>query len=613
MPSSFKDFIRQLKEQADIVEIVGETVELRRAGKDYKGRCPFHQEKTPSFTVSQDKGTYHCYGCGASGSVIDFVMNTERLPFREAVEVLARRLGMELPAEKPGDRAARAEEDRRRQAVFDANDAALAFFRRALAENRHPAANAYLPRRGITPQLVERFEIGAAPDSWTALADHLRKIGFSDELLLEAGLCARSESGRVYDRFRNRLIFPIRDAHGRLCGFGGRTLSDDPKTPKYLNSSETAVYKKSQILYALHIARHDIEAVGYSILCEGYMDVVIAHAHGFPQAVASLGTALTPQQANLLRRHARKTFFLYDGDAAGQKNMMSGGVHLLAEAMDVRVIQLPTEHDPDSFLREQGPDALRAKLDGAPEYFDYAMAQTERTVEKDTLAGQAEFVERLAPMLLALAKNEAMYLAAVARVSQKLNGLPRPAVDSILARVRRGERAATATAPSAGTAAGRPGQDMLEQGLLKVMLESPPALDHVRAHLQPEWLHDRHLLPWIEYLHDNVGEARSLIDELEVSGEFPADRGPLYATLSLDLPLGDGLEAACEILDRLHERHLLNLSKRLIASLGDLANDEEKQRQLLKVLSEENRQRVLRLGANRRAGLYQPGSIRSGL
>ena len=375
MPRSIKDIARQVKDQADIVAIVGRHVPLKKAGTSYRACCPFHKEKTPSFHVVPAKGIFHCFGCGAGGSAIDFVMRTERMEFMEALRLLAGELGIEIPAPGgPQDEEARDAAEKHRRSLQSAMEFALDWFRGNLTSRRNAVAADYLEQRGIAPEIAEAFQLGAALDGWAHLADAARAKGFSEELLTEADLCIRHEQrGTVYDRFRHRLIFPIFDHRGRPIAFGGRQLADDPTSGKYINSAETSLYKKGRTLYALNVAQKAISDSGHAILTEGYMDTVMAHQFGFPQAVASLGTALTPEQARLLKRYANRVYFLYDGDAAGQKAMLRAGESLLGAGFDARVIILPAEDDPDTFLRREGPEALRGKFENAREYFDFAL------------------------------------------------------------------------------------------------------------------------------------------------------------------------------------------------------------------------------------------------
>ncbi len=620
MGNDLREIIRQIKNQADIVEVIGRRVALKRAGTRYKGCCPFHEEKTPSFTVTPSRGMFHCFGCGVGGSVIDFLMKADRLEFMEAVERLADELDIELPRTgfaTPEDRKQRQDLQQR---LYTANEAALAWFRDNLLKERYPPANAYLPERGIEPELSERFLLGAAPKSWDSLKKHLLRLGFEESTLVDAGLCVRSERGRVYDRFRDRLIFPIRDTNGKTAGFGGRLLSKEEGVAKYFNSAETEIYKKSRILYALDIAQKEILQSGYAILCEGYMDVLMAHAHGFRQAVASLGTALTEDQARLLKRFTQKAFFLYDGDPAGVKAMLKGGEPLLRAGFDVRVILLPEEDDPDTFLRREGPDALRKKMDGADEFFDFALQRHAESLDLRTLAGQAELVERLGPVLLSFT-NEVMREGAIARLLRRLGNLPRVALDQILEQKSKQDRRAEKRdsekeeTPQQPTPAGphAPAYDALERNLLKIMLESAEALEIIRAGLHYDWVNDERLQMWIFYFYDHHDYVQTLIDEMEAEGDYPGDYRILTSVLAWDSPMGEPEEAAKELLRRLQERYQLGLTRKWLSMIDEKILEGEDAARILAAYHHEHQTRLKQSGRYLRTKDFATRSGRSAL
>jgi DNA primase len=391
--------------------------------------------------------------------------------------------------------------------------------------------------------------------------------------------------------------------NGRICGFGGRQLTKDDKSPKYLNSAETILYKKSHILYALNLAKDRVHETGYAILCEGYMDVVMAHAYGFDQAVASLGTALTREQARLLKRFANKTYFLYDGDSAGQKAMLRGGEPLLESGFDVRVLPLPAEDDPDTFLRREGADALKAKLNEADEFFDFALKSHSQTLDLQSLAGQAELVERLSPILVAM-RNDVMREGAILRLLKRLGGLPREAINQILDRKKKdaarrsGESREGLPEEAAQTPEirGAPPLDSLERNLLKVMLESSDALNMIRMHLHFDWIADDRLADWIFFLNDHHEYVQTLLDDVEVSGDYPGDQRILTSIMAWDHPLGDPVETAGELLRRLHERHQLSLTRQLLNMIDEKQVQGEAADRLLMALHHENRTRIEQAG-----------------
>jgi DNA primase len=342
------DWVERVRAASDILEIIGQTVMLKRAGRNWVGLCPFHGEKTPSFSVNPERQFYHCFGCKAGGDVFKFVQETDKVGFLEAVELLSRRAGIPIPERRPGERGQRA-------GLLDALEAAAAAYEQWLADpERGAAARAYLERRGITRDAQRTFRLGLAPAGWDNLAARLRS-GFAEEMLVQAGLVARRDTGRgVYDRFRDRLIVPLVATGGTVVGFGARALGDEQ--PKYLNSPETAVYRKGSFLFALEQARRTLSPDGEAILVEGYFDVIALHQAGLANVVATSGTALTTDHARLLRRLVGRVVLTFDGDAAGREATMRSLGVLLAEGLDPLVVELPVGEDPDTFIRAHGLD-----------------------------------------------------------------------------------------------------------------------------------------------------------------------------------------------------------------------------------------------------------------
>ena len=338
--------IAEIKSKLPAVDVVGETVALKRAGTIYKGLCPFHGEKTPSFIVTPDRETWHCFGCGEHGDIFTFVMRRDGLDFREALERLAEKAGVEL-----SERTAR--EDRRRKRLRGRARGGHRVVPRGAAtrRTRRRRARAYLVERGFTEDTLERFGIGYAPNTWEALSKRLRSKGFSDAELTDAGLASPSTRGGVYDRFRGRIIIPIRDASGRAIGLGGRIMPG-AEGPKYLNSPATALFDKSRTLYGIDLAKGSIRKEKLAVIVEGYTDVMAAHQAGFTNVVASLGTALTAGQVELANRYADGVALAYDVDLAGEAATQRGLLEELGPVVSkVRVIRIPAGKDPDEFIR----------------------------------------------------------------------------------------------------------------------------------------------------------------------------------------------------------------------------------------------------------------------
>ena len=369
-----EEILEKIKSQNDIVDVISERVRLKKSGRNFTGLCPFHNEKTPSFSVSQEKQIYKCFGCGEAGNVISFVMKEKNLPFIEAVKYLANRANIPLEiGNKENNKLSQ-----KKDLLYRVNVEAAKFFFSNLMNNQQ--AKEYFLNRGIKESTIKKFGLGYANDSWNNLMFHLRRKGINDNLLEEAGLISvNKEKGRKYDRFRNRVMFPVFDYQGRVIGFGGRVL-DDSK-PKYLNSPETLVFQKGTNLYGLNFAlKHNISE-RYFIIVEGYMDLISLHQYGITNVVASLGTALTINQARLLKRYADKVIISYDADMAGQMATLRGLEILRTAGFDVRVLNIPQGKDPDEYVRSNGKEAFLKLINSAEPLIDYRMKKAEEGID----------------------------------------------------------------------------------------------------------------------------------------------------------------------------------------------------------------------------------------
>ncbi|HBC93410.1 MAG TPA: DNA primase [Pelotomaculum sp.] len=390
-----EDIVEAVRQRSDIVEVVSRYVQLKKKGKNHTGSCPFHNERTPSFTVTPEKQIFYCFGCGAGGDVFKFLMLKENLNFQEAVTVLAQQVGIAIPtSESP----AQQQKERRLSLFREANKLARDYFRQIL-KTHGAAANArkYLARREVTPELQEEFQLGFALPEWDSLLGFLERKGLTPEQAAEVGLAVKTEAGRYYDRFRNRLIFPIWDATGQVAGFGGRVLDDS--LPKYLNTPETLFFSKGRLLYGLHLARAAIREKGYVVVMEGYMDVVTAHQHGIKNAVASMGTALTQDHGRLLTHYSRDVVIAYDADAAGEA-ATARSLELLEElGCQVRVLRLPDGKDPDEFLKKHSLQIWETLVTGAPLLFQYKLEQAAGARPLKTPADKLEVLRQVFPSL----------------------------------------------------------------------------------------------------------------------------------------------------------------------------------------------------------------------
>ena len=386
-------FAERVKQQADIVRVIGEYVRLKKSGANFTGLCPFHQEKTPSFAVHPVKQIYHCFGCGAGGDVFKFVMEMEKSPFPEAIRTVAEKCDIAIP--KPRERSPEERrENQQRSALVEMHRETAAFFARALHDSPEgKVAAAYLEDRGLDREATKRFGLGFAPSSGDALLRFLKQK-YPEKLLDVSGLISRDQSGRAYDRFRRRIMFPITNESGKVIAFGGRAMGDD--TPKYMNSPETPIYTKSTVLYHLDRAKEALRQSDFAVLVEGYMDAIAVARAGIANVVASCGTSLAEPQIKLLGRFTRRVIVNYDPDTAGQAATERSISLLLESEFDVRVLALPGKADPDKFLKEQGVDAYRNLLAQSPPYLDYLIARA-RQMDRTTAAGKVAALNFLMP------------------------------------------------------------------------------------------------------------------------------------------------------------------------------------------------------------------------
>ncbi|MEA4934425.1 MAG: DNA primase, partial [Lawsonibacter sp.] len=388
-------FLDELIARTDIVDLVSESVRLTKKGNSYWGCCPFHSEKTPSFHVVPDRQLYKCFGCGKGGGAINFVMELENLSFRDAVTVLAKRAGMAVPDDAGG---ASPDMRERRDKLLEINKQAARAFHRWLYTPEGAQGLAYLQRRGLVNGTLTSFGLGFAPDSWDTLIRELGQQGYDKRDLLDAGLAVSNKDGRIYDRFRNRVMFPIIDIRGSVIGFGGRVMDDS--TPKYLNSPDTPVYNKSRNVFALNIAKKSKS--GRVILTEGYMDTISLHQAGFDSAVASLGTALTEEHAQLLGRYFKESIVAYDGDGAGVAAAQRAIPLLEKAGLKVKVLRVTGAKDPDEFIKAYGRDAFAKLLDQSENQVDYRLAQIQKNYNLADDAQKVTFLQEAAKLLASL-------------------------------------------------------------------------------------------------------------------------------------------------------------------------------------------------------------------
>lgn len=479
-----RQVLDEIRARVDIVDLIGSYITLKRAGTGYKALCPFHREKSPSFTVHPARQIYHCFGCGAGGDIFKFVMQHESVEFMDAVRLLAQRAGVDLQFSE----AERGEETRK-DLLYKAHEEAARFYQDVLL--KHPsaeAARAYLKERQLGPEVVEQFGLGYAPGGFDVMERFADKRGFSLDMLETAGFIAKNEQGRRYDRFRERLMFPIRDLSGRIIAFSGRILTKDDRAAKYLNSPETPLFRKSRTLFAMDRARKPIIESRTCLLCEGQIDVIRCHIAGFTNAVAALGTALTEEHAALIKRHADRVVLVMDADTAGQNSAMRSAEIFLGAELSVEVAPLPVGEDPDSLITKRGADAFRAVLDKTRSVVDF---QVDVLSTRENIKQEAG-VRRVASAVLETIRRSASEVQRthmLRELSARL-GLPEHALREDLRRTAPSTRfqpASDSPAPNPQPLAPPPPE---ERELIWLLLHHPETSELVQRYVNPDHLMD---------------------------------------------------------------------------------------------------------------------------
>ena len=544
------ELIEQIRSANDIVDVISERIPVKKAGRNYRALCPFHQEKTPSFNINPERQIYHCFGCGVGGNVITFLMEHDKMGFLDAVRELADRAGIRLPSR--GSLAEGATDD----PIYRANAMALDYYRRSLQGEAGSEARAFVRKRGLSDEVVETFALGYAPAGWDGLLREAARVGFGHAAMEEAGLVVAREGGGYYDRFRDRFMFPLLVSAGRAVGFGGRSLGD--QEPKYLNSPETRVYHKGSFLYGLAQARPAMRLGREAILVEGYMDLLTLHDAGFQNVVASSGTAFTSEQAKVMARYADKVFIAYDGDSAGVAAATRAAETLVCLGLKVRVVSFPDGEDPDSLIRGSGFEAVRDRLNSSLDFIDFLVAtsDTETAEEREATARRLiEIVARVEDplvsdlMLEKIADALSMRRAAVARACA----------------VKREEGE-----PGRGPAPGRDDAPEIEaaelaaqKGLLSLLVAGGSEAARIRKELEPDDFGD----PVARSLAERFWHAPGAVDvaALLTSIESREEARVLTELAVLAVPGGDGARL-CDDYIRTIERSRID---RRIRSLDD--------------------------------------------
>jgi len=567
-----QDFIDDLIARADIIEVVGKRVQLKKAGREFKACCPFHEEKTPSFTVSPNKGFYHCFGCGAHGTAIGFLMEFEHMSFVEAIETLANIMGVEVPRDESDKPARRYDE------LFTLMSSVENHFKNCLKDDEE--AVEYLKHRGIDGTTAKRFGIGFAPDGWSAVLDKFGKSPEAIERLLATGLIIRKDNGKNYDRFRERIMFPIRDGRGRTIGFGGRALGDGE--PKYLNSPETVLFHKGRELYGLYEARQALRQIDRLVVVEGYMDVVALARHGIDFSVATLGTATTGDHLNLLFRLTENVFFCFDGDKAGRKaawRALETALPDVREGRQIRFVFLPDGHDPDTFVNEFGSDAFVDALDNGMPLSDFLISELSGQVDMSSVDGRARLAELAKPLLARLPAG--VYRELLIDSLADAVGLTSPKLERMLGKPE-GKRGA-AGQPAAGigrravsSGAGKPS---VVRRAITLLLNEPQAAAklHVEKLAGVQRPGTDLLQQLIETVHSEPDIKTAGLLERFRHDEQGRHLGKLAAA---EVPHGDDFDAAAELADCLLELETMGRKDRFRYLIEkqrvEALNDDEK-------------------------------------
>jgi DNA primase len=461
-----QDLIEEIRRRNDIVEVISEYIPLKGSGGNYKALCPFHSEKTPSFTVTRPKQIFHCFGCGVGGNIFHFLMKYDHMSFPEAVASLARRAGVTLPKNRLSGAASPLEA--RKEQLYGMNELAAKYFHQLLVNSSQgEKARSYLRTRGIDKGSIERFQLGYAPAAWDGLVRYGAERGFQPQMLAEVGLVKARDDGRgFYDRFRDRLMFPICNVMGRVVALGGRLLDNQPEAPKYLNSPETAIYKKGTLLYGLHLAKQPIRAEGRVLIVEGYLDLISLFQASIEHVVATLGTALTRSHVQLLKAYAKEAVLVFDGDTAGRSAALRGKEYFLQGHvryflpsthvsslqgalegdLHAKVVLLPQGHDPDTFIQTEGRDALLARVREAQPFIEFLLDAEAEGHDLTSVQGKLAYVRKLLPLIVHLANQveRTEYLSELV----KRTGI---APSALAAELHKLKQRAPATAPTAET------------------------------------------------------------------------------------------------------------------------------------------------------------------
>lgn len=469
--------LEEIQARIDIADVISQYVSLKRAGRNFKALCPFHHEKSPSFMVNRDKQIYHCFGCGEGGDAFAFLMKYEKLSFREAVKALADRAGVSLPLDSKSDAQDISEFD----LIYKANATARDFYISLLKSDKGAGAREYLKKRGLDGAIAGEFGLGYAPAEWDGLIKYAKSKGIDEKRLEKAGLIISSE-GRFHDRFRNRVMFPILDMRSRVVAFGGRVLDDS--LPKYINSPETVVYKKGKSLYGLNMTWEAMRDKEEAVIVEGYVDLLTPYASGFKNIVASLGTALTEDQVRLLKRYTNCVYMVYDADAAGEAAMLRGLDIFLAEDVRVKIVELESGLDPDTFIKKRGADAFKKRLEVAKDLFDYKLGILLKRYDVKSIEERSQIAMHMLSTI-ARVKNSILKSSYIKNLSERLGVNEASLLKELKSQKTQSPSFREEKAPIQAHPANAAQFDSAEKMLIGIMLDNEKAIDIVQKKLKP--------------------------------------------------------------------------------------------------------------------------------
>ncbi|MBP7216435.1 MAG: DNA primase [Candidatus Omnitrophica bacterium] len=541
-----ENILDDILSRIDIVEVIGSFIPLKRAGRTFKACCPFHHEKTASFMVSPDRQIFHCFGCGKGGNAFKFLMEYERLEFPEAVEVLAKKAGVLLPEARREDQQTVSISTQ----LYKINELATRFYAQSLKSAQGTKVRAYLTQRGITNESIEAGMLGYAPDAWDALLTHLRAKGVSIALLERAGLVIAKDSGGYYDRFRNRLIFPIVDVRARPIAFGARVL--DNSLPKYINSPETTIYTKGKNVYGLNLAKDAIREQDSVVIVEGYLDFLIPYQAGLRNIIASQGTALTSDAIRLLKRYTHNAVMVYDADNAGQLATVRTLELFIEEGMDVSAVSLPEGYDPDTFVRKFGIEAFKEKIAEAQSLFDFKLRLTRARHSLQSAEGKAKIA---AEMLATIHKctNAVVRSEYVRKLAEDLNVQEGPLLEE-LKKIKEPKTLAERM-PSRSFDVRQ--AKLTEKLLIKLMLEEKECVRHICASLEPADFQDARIAKIVSTIFDLLQQGKD-IETSKVMNYIDGDDAAQLiceSTLLPEVPEQDKDKVIADCIQRLkHDR-----------------------------------------------------------